>query len=172
VTVSGVWDEAAAAAGVECGFGTVAPVLGHLVPGIRGGREQGRVVECVSPAGVEGASVALRVRAAWGPWSDFDFTGESSGGGSIFTYDRAAPAGGSWSSSHSRDPFPTSSVSLSASSSWLPPTPAPVLRRATPDPSSGGAMVWLSGSAFGGELYKLNPVDPQLESAWFQPLSL
>jgi hypothetical protein len=23
-----------------------------------------------------------------------------------------------------------------------------------------------------GRLYELNPVDPQLESAWFQPLSL
>jgi hypothetical protein len=31
------------------------------------------------------------------------------------------------------------------------------------------AMHW---QAAGGEPYKLNPVDPSLESAWFQPLSL
>jgi hypothetical protein len=30
----------------------------------------------------------------------------------------------------------------------------------------------LSKKHIGGAVYNLNPVDPQLESAWFQPLSL
>ena len=135
VTLHGVWDEATmAAGGFECGFGTIAPVPGLMVTeaqGVRGAGQGGRMVECVSPAGVEGAVAALRVRAVGGAWSDLHFAG-----GSVFTYDRAAPAGGSASGD-------------ATSSSWSPLPPTPVLRRASPSPSSGGTVVWLSGSAFG-----------------------